>query len=151
MARIAPVPRDRQPPLVRSLNRGASRLLGQEAAPRNVVAHNPGFVVPYLATTRCVRGRTHLDPEVRALATQLVAAINGCSWCLDFGQYSAEREGVDAGKLLAVTDYATDPRFLPDERAALAYAAAATEVGARVPATSSPSCAATSPTATSSS
>ena len=133
MARIAPVPRDRQPPLVRLLNWGACRLLGQEVAPLNVVARNPGFVLPYLATTRFVRGRTHLDPEVRALATQLVAAINGCSWCLDFGRFAAEHAGIDAAKLLAVTDYATDPRFLPDERAALAYAAAVTEVGARVP------------------
>ena len=56
MARIAPVPLDRQTPLVRLLNRGARRLLGQEAAPLNVVAHNPGFVVPFLATTRFVRG-----------------------------------------------------------------------------------------------
>lgn len=103
-------------------------------APLQVMAHNPRFLLPYLATLGPVRGWTELDPAVRALAMQLVAEINGCAWCLDFGRAEAEKGGVPAAKLLAVADHATDPRFLPDERAALAYASAVTEVGARVPA-----------------
>lgn len=132
MARIAPVAGHRRPPLVRLLNAVTRRAMGRELAPLNTVAHNPGFVLPYLATTRFVRGRTELDPEVRALATYLVAGVNGCPWCTDFGRYTAERDGVATDKLLAVARYASDPRFLPDERAALAYASAVTDVGGRV-------------------
>ena len=79
MARIAPVEARRQRPLVRLLNWGARRTMGQELAPLNVLAHNPGFVLPYLATSRFVRGRTQLDPAIRTLATQLMADHNGCA------------------------------------------------------------------------
>ena len=122
MARIAPIEARHQTPLVRLLNWGARRTMGQELAPLNVLVHNPGFVLPYLATSRFVRGRT-----------QLVATLNGCAWYIDFGCSAGQKEGVAADKLLAVPAYATDPRFSPAERAALAYAAAVTEVGARVP------------------
>ena len=132
MARIAPVTGRRAPVLLRLLNAVSRRTVGAEMVPLQVMAHNPGFLLPCLATLRFVRGRTDLDPAVRALAMQLVAEINGCTWCTDFGRFAAERGGLPADKLRAVTEYATDPRFLPDERAALAYAAAVTEVGARV-------------------
>jgi AhpD family alkylhydroperoxidase len=131
MARIAPVAGRRRTPLVRLLNALTRRAVGRERAPLNTVADNPAFVLPYLATTRFVRGHSELDPEVRALASHLVATVNGCARCLDVGRRVAEREGIDADKLLAVARYASDPRFLPDERAALAYAAAVTDVGAR--------------------
>jgi AhpD family alkylhydroperoxidase len=133
MARIAPVAGRRTPLLLRLLNAASRRTVGAETAPLQVMAHNPGFLLPYVATLRLVRGRAALDPAVRALAMQLVAAINGCSWCLDFGRAEAEKGGVPAAKLLAVADYASDPAFSPAERAALAYADAVTQVGARVP------------------
>jgi AhpD family alkylhydroperoxidase len=133
MARIAPVAGRGAPLLLRFLNAVSRRTVGAEMAPLQVVAHNPGFLLPYLGTVRLVRGRTRLDPGVRALATQLVAEINGCAWCLDFGRAEAEKGGVAAAKLLAVADHATDPVFSPAERAALAYADAVTQVGARVP------------------
>jgi AhpD family alkylhydroperoxidase len=133
MSRVAPVDPRCRPPLLRVLNAVTRRTLGHELTPLNTVAHNPGFVLPYLATSRFVRGRTDLDPEVRALAVHLVATINGCAWCRDLGRFAARRAGIPAAKLDAVADHATDPRFTPDERAALAYAAAVTEVGAHVP------------------
>ena len=101
--------------------------------PLQVMAHNPGLLLPYLATLRLVRGRAEIDPAVRALAMQPVAVTNGCSWCVGSGRAEAQQGDVAAAKLLAVTDCATDPAFSPAERAALAYAAAVTQVGARVP------------------
>ena len=121
------------PLLHRFLNAVSRRIVVSELAPLQVMAHDPGFLLPYLATLGLVRDRTELDPVVRALAMLLVAEVNGCAWCLDFGRAEAEKGGVAAAKLLAVADYATDPRFLPDERAALAFAAAVTQVGAHVP------------------
>ncbi len=79
MARFAPIEARRETPFVRLLNWGARRTMGQELAPLNALAHNPGFVLPYLVTSRFVRGRTQLDPAIRMLATQLVADHNGCA------------------------------------------------------------------------
>jgi AhpD family alkylhydroperoxidase len=132
LVRVAPVTGRRAPLLLRLLNIVSRRAMGGEMAPLQVMAHNPGFLLPYLATLPLVRGRAALDPAVRALAMQLVAQINGCSWCIDFGRAEADKDGVPPAKLLAVADYATDPRFSPPERAALAYADAVTQVGARV-------------------
>ena len=133
MARIHPVAGRGAPVLLRLLNWGARRMVGQELAPLQVVAHNPQFLLPSLLMSRFARARTELDPGIRALAMQLVAEINDCAWCIDFGRAEGERGGIDAAKLLAVTNHAADPRFTPAERAALAFAAAATAVGARVP------------------
>ncbi len=133
MARIDPVGGRRAPLLLRALNLASRRFVGRELAPLQILAHSPGFLLPYLATLGLVRGRTELDPAVRALAMQLAAAVNGCAWCLDFGRAEAEKGGVPPAKLRAVADYHRDPRFSPAERTALAYAAAVTQVGARVP------------------
>ena len=62
----------------------------------------------------------------------LVAEINGCAWCMDFGLAMGMKQGIPAEKFAAVADYATSPLFSPAERAALAYAAAVTQTGAHV-------------------
>ncbi len=132
MARIEPVQGRNAPLLLRLLNWGARRTVGQEALPFKIVAHNPRFLLPYVGMSRFVRGKTELSPAVRGLATQLVAELNGCSWCIDFGRHEGTRGSIPAEKLLTVTEYATSPLLGPSERAALAYAEAVTEVGARV-------------------
>lgn len=133
MARIVPVAGRRASPLLRLVNWGAKSALGREYAPLGIVGHSPGMLLPYLAVSRFVRGRTQLPPGIRALATQLVAELNGCSWCVDFGRYEGARLGLPADKLLEVREYARSPLYSRPERAALAYAEAATQVGARVP------------------
>lgn len=132
MARISPIEGRRSPLLLRLLNRGMRRAVGQELTPLKMIAHNPGFLLPFLGVSRFVRAKTELAPEVRMLATQLVAELNSCAWCIDAGQYAGGQSGVAVEKLLAVSEYAVDPRFAPAERAALAYAEAATQVGACV-------------------
>jgi alkylhydroperoxidase family enzyme len=133
MVRIAPVPSRWASFLLRLLNAVARRTVGLELNPLDAADERPDFVLPSLATDRVVRGRAELDPEVRTLATRLVATINGRCWDLDGGRLAGRRAGVASDKLVAVADHATDPRFTPDERAALAYAAVVTEVAARVP------------------
>lgn len=132
MARVRLIEGRESPLLLRLLNRASRRMLGQEATPLKILAHNPRFLLPYLVMTRLVQGKTRLDPAVRALAMHLVAETNGCSWCIDFGLSQATKQDVDPEKLAAAGSYTTNPIFSPAERAALAYAAEATAVGARV-------------------
>src|SRR5579883_508582 len=132
MARVSLIEGRKAPLRLRLLNLFSRRMMGQEAVPLKILAHNPRFLLPYLAVTRLVQGKTRLAPEIRFLAMHLVAEINGCTWCLDFGQAEALKQGIPAEKLAAVADYASSPLFNAAERAALAYAAEATQVGARV-------------------
>lgn len=132
MARVTLIEGRTSPLLLRLLNWGSRRMLGQEAIPFKVLAHNPRFLLPYLGITRLVQGQAQVAPEIRALAMHLVADLNGCAWCLDFGRLHGGKHGVSAEKLDAVGSHATSSLFSLSEQAALAYAAAVTQVGARV-------------------
>lgn len=46
----------------------------------------------------------------------------GCSWCLDFGYFSAHSEGLDERKASQVPVWRTSDVFTPLEREVLAYA-----------------------------
>lgn len=122
MARIQPVPHAKRSPLLRLVNLFAKRQFGQEAENINILAHSPGLIVPYLMSSQMARARMELDRETRSLAMHLVAARNGCAWCLDFGLAQAVEAGVPLEKMVSVLDYATDPRFTPAQQAALAFA-----------------------------
>ena len=86
MERITPVEGKNAPLLLKILNWGSRRWLGQEAIPTKILAHNPGFLLPSLVMSRFGQGKTALPPTIRTLAMHLVAEINGCAWCMDFGQ-----------------------------------------------------------------
>jgi alkylhydroperoxidase family enzyme len=132
MERIAPVEGKHAPLLLKALNWASRRWLGQEATPTKVLAHNPSFLLPSLFMSRFAQAKTTLPPEIRLLAMHLVAEINGCAWCMDFGLAMGLKQGIPAEKFAAVADHATSPLFSPAERAALTYAAAVTQTGAQV-------------------
>ncbi len=113
--------------MIRLINLFAKRQFGQEAENINVLAHSPGLIIPYLMSSQLAQAKTELDLETKALAMHLVAARNGCAWCIDFGLAQAVKAGVPMEKMVAVLDYATDPQFSPAQRAALTYADEITE------------------------
>ena len=131
--RVTPLEGREAPLLARLLNRVARRRLGQEPLPLKVLAHNPRFLLPYLATSVFSVGSVRLPEETRALAMSLVAELNGCAWCVDFGRALHGRTAEARARLARVRDYANQPElYTPAERAALAYAEAVTQVGGRV-------------------
>ncbi len=130
--RVHPLEGREAPLLLGVLNRVSRHLLGQEAVPLKILAHNPCFLLPYLALSRLVQGKTRLSPAIRILVMHHVAQINGCAWCLDFGQFQASRLRVPPEKLGAAGDPTATALFSPAEQAALAYATEVTAVGARV-------------------
>ena len=121
MARVSPVEGPNAPLLLHVLNWAGRRLLGKAPTQFKLMAHNPGFLLPFTCMSRFSQGKTQLDPAIRELAVYLVAELNGCAWCIDYGRAQGERRGT-VEKLAAIRDYRTDPRFTPAERAALAYA-----------------------------
>lgn len=120
MARIRP-PRRRNP-LLRLLDLGARRAYGRRFAPLELVAWNPRFLLPYTGMAVFAHGKTRLAPEIRTLATLLVAERNECAWCIDFGRWNGSRDGVSGEKLAALARWSESPVFSAAESAALAFA-----------------------------
>jgi uncharacterized peroxidase-related enzyme len=116
----------------RLMNWAARRMMGKEVEPMRIMAHNPGFLLPYAGMGAFAQGRTKLDPQIRQMAMHLASHLNSCAWCIDYGGALAQKAGWDPRKMNAVLDYADSPLFTPAERAALSFAYQATQVGARV-------------------
>jgi alkylhydroperoxidase family enzyme len=73
-----------------------------------------------------LENRVTLDPDLHLLVKELVATINGCTFCQDIGVANAPTDELPTEKLTALRDYATHPAFADAERAALAYVEEAT-------------------------
>ena len=104
------------------------RRLGKVMAPMRVIY--PRFPALYQLSYSILRiqeRRLKLDPRLTVLVTTYVAGLNGCSFCEDIGRAFAVygRQGLD--RLDAVADWTKSDLFSPAERAALAYAEAATK------------------------
>ena len=67
-----------------------------------------------------------LDPTLKTLATLTAAAEIGCSWCVDFGWFLAEKDGLDLEKLQHVRQWRDSDVYTPVERAVIEYAEAMT-------------------------
>ena len=67
-----------------------------------------------------------LDPDLTLLAEAGSAAVIGCSWCMDFGYFSAQSRGLDASKLSEIPFWRESTAFTPLERRVLEYAEAMT-------------------------
>lgn len=131
MARIEP-PNGRTP-IAGLVNAVIARRYGKPFPALSLMGHNRGYPFAYAVFSGVFgRGRTRLPEQVRRLASQLVAEINGCAFCIDLGERLARDDRIDLEKLRRVLDYETHPGFSAAERAALRYACEATQVGARV-------------------
>ena len=125
--RIAPVSPKRANRLVRLLYRITERRFGQVPEPFAVLANHPRLMVANLVHEGALQKASRkLPASVRELAVFWTARTVGCSWCVDFGSMLARLDGLDAGQLTDIDDYATSPRYSDDERAAIAYADAIT-------------------------
>ncbi|HMM41484.1 MAG TPA: carboxymuconolactone decarboxylase family protein [Thermomicrobiales bacterium] len=132
MSRIDPVTRSEAPIMLRAIDWYSRRKFGQEMLQTGVIAHNPRFLLPLATMTAFSSGKAEIAPEIRALAMHLVAEINGCAWCIDFGARAALDQGISPAKVAAVGDYASSPLFDDAERAALACAEEMTREGGHV-------------------
>jgi AhpD family alkylhydroperoxidase len=78
------------------------------------------------------RKASPLDPALRSLVQVRVSQINGCGFCVDLNGAAALERGIDPAKLPALAAWEQSPAFDAREKAALAYAEAATHPARRV-------------------
>jgi AhpD family alkylhydroperoxidase len=113
--------------LTRLMYRYAKRRFGEVPEPFMASAHHTGLLLATAVYEGILeRASTKLPASVRELAVYWTARTVGCSWCVDFGSMLMRLEGLDMERLADIDQYATSPRYSPDERAAIAYADAIT-------------------------
>jgi alkylhydroperoxidase family enzyme len=131
MARINPPAK--QPWFGQFLNTILSRRYGKPFPAVALLGHNPSYPFAYaIFSNNFGLGKTLLRREIKVLATQLVAELNGCAFCIDLGQRFAQDEKLNLEKIRFVLEFETHQVFTALERAALRYVFEATQVGARV-------------------
>ncbi|MEV0645912.1 carboxymuconolactone decarboxylase family protein [Phytomonospora sp. NPDC050363] len=73
-------------------------------------------------------GASELPHRILELVKLRVSQINGCGFCVDMHSHEAAAAGETATRLYAVAAWRDTPFFTEDERAALAFAEAATRI-----------------------
>jgi AhpD family alkylhydroperoxidase len=90
-----------------------------------VAADAPSLYAPMLATTKAIRG-SGLPTGLIHLIDLRVSQINGCVYCIDMHTKEARHDGQSDQRIAAVAEWERSDLFLPDERAAFAWAEALT-------------------------
>jgi AhpD family alkylhydroperoxidase len=123
--RIAPI--ETRNPLLRLFDRVVRRTFGKPVTPFQVIfTRFPRALAAELGILFGMAGKQPIEPELQLLLQGHVAALNGCSFCVDIGRALATYRELALEKLDAVADWRRSPLFAPRERAALAYVEEAT-------------------------
>ncbi len=127
------VPIDPPPgPFGRLLGWVCRRLYGQPLDNAHAMAGNRRVLFATFGYERRVARFNRLDPGLKALAVMASAAEIGCSWCIDFGYYLAQAEGLDLAKLAAVPDWRDAGNLTDLERRVIEFSVAATRTPSEV-------------------
>jgi len=104
------------------------RKYGAELEPARLWGRLPrAFVLLTLFNRWIDRHASPIEPGLRALIQVRVSQVNGCAFCVDLNAAAALQRHVATEKLAALERFASSPQFSERERAALAYAVAATD------------------------
>ncbi|MFT4164446.1 MAG: carboxymuconolactone decarboxylase family protein [Microlunatus sp.] len=104
----------------------SNRLYGQAADNGYAMAANRKVLWATLFHERRVAKFDSLDPMLTSLAEMAVAIEIGCSWCVDFGFFKANGDGLDLAKLAAVPHWRDADNLSPLEKQVIEYAVAST-------------------------
>jgi AhpD family alkylhydroperoxidase len=114
------------------VKRFSRKLLGDVPEPAEVMWHNRAVLSSFTGLGRQAQKWDRLDPNLKSFAHMAVAALVGCSWCLDFGYFHAHNEGLDEAKASEVPRWRESPVFTPLERDVMEYAEAMSQTPPRV-------------------
>jgi AhpD family alkylhydroperoxidase len=102
------------------------RRFGTVADPAAAMGHNPRVLLTYARFEMAVDKWHRLDPTLRHLAEMATSVAIGCSWCVDFGYWTAVSKGTDPVKMENVPRWRESDVYTDLERRVLDYAEAAT-------------------------
>jgi AhpD family alkylhydroperoxidase len=128
MARVAPLADTAYPWYARLIFALQSRKYGAVLEPARLWGRLPRALLFLTLLYRSIdRRRSPIEPGLRALVQVRVSQINWCSFCVDLNGAAALERQVAPEKLAALESFETSPLFSEREKAALAYAEAATD------------------------
>lgn len=123
----------RCPWYVRLIFAAQRRKYGTELEPARLWGRLPrSFLFLTLLYRSLDRADSPIEPALRALVQVRVSRINWCAFCVDLNGAAALERAVAPEKLAALDDYERSALYTERERAALAYAEAATDPARRV-------------------
>jgi len=108
------------------VKRMSRRMFGEVLEPAAVIWHNRKVVNFSFSVGRQTQKWDQCDATLKSFAHMAVASMVGCSFCLDFGYFSAQHEGLDVGKAREVPRWRESDVFTPLERDVMEYAEAMT-------------------------
>jgi alkylhydroperoxidase family enzyme len=114
------------------LKRFSRKMLGDVPEGAAVMWHNRAVLTSSASFGRKLQKWDQCDRSLKTFAHMAVAAMVGCSWCLDFNYFMAHTEGLDELKASQVPRWRESTVFTPLERAVLEYAEAMTVTPPRV-------------------
>ena len=102
----------------------SKRMLGKVPSSLGVLYQNPAVLKFSLGIGQKTSRWHACDEDLKSYAHMAVAALVGCSWCLDFGYFKAHNDGLDLAKVREVPRWRDSDVFTETERAVLEYAEA---------------------------
>ncbi|WBB60271.1 carboxymuconolactone decarboxylase family protein [Streptomyces sp. WMMC500] len=100
------------------------RQFGEVPEPVEVLFNHPDLAAANLEFAAKVASWKAVDASLKSYAHMAVAALVGCSWCLDVGYFQAQHEDLDLAKASQVPRWRESDVFSPLEREVMAYAEA---------------------------
>jgi AhpD family alkylhydroperoxidase len=114
------------------LKRFSKKMFGDVPEPAEVMWHNRKVLKSSMAIGRKLQTWDALDASLKSFAHMAVAALVGCTWCLDLNYFAAHNEGLDEAKASEVPRWRESPAFTSLERDVMEYAEAMSQTPPRV-------------------
>lgn len=106
------------------LKRMSRKMLGKVPDGAAVMWHSPAVLKDTMAFGRKAEKWDNLDPALKSFAHMAAVGLIGCSFCLDFGYFTAHNRGLDEAKAREVPRWRESDVFTPLERRVMEYAEA---------------------------
>lgn len=106
------------------VKRFSKKMLGDVPEPVGVYWHNPAVLKFYFGLGQKSQKWHECDENLKSFAHMAVASLLGCTWCLDFGYFTAHNENLDVDKAREVPRWRESGAFTALERDVMEYAEA---------------------------
>jgi AhpD family alkylhydroperoxidase len=126
MARLSTVSEESVSQDVRTVYDRVKTKFGTLLEPASVVAHHPEIFKAHMSYEGAFRVASRVDRKFKELAFLKVAALIGCSFCLDFGSAEARKAGITEEQMRALPRYRESSAFSDVEKTILDLATAMT-------------------------
>lgn len=114
------------------MKRFSRKMFGEVPEPAEVMWHNKAVLTSTMGFGRKLQKWDRLDANLKSFAHMSVAALVGCSWCLDLNYFAAHNEGLDEAKASEVPRWRESPVFTSLERDVMEYAEAMSQTPPQV-------------------